>query len=1086
MASFLSESNIELSDIQFFELSLGYEHINCYKDDSLLGRNTKKDVVSYTRLKRAIQRINPNIPDTQLEFAIDELTKNRASMQPVVANKEVYNLIRDGIPIEYTNSEGKQEQTRVYCIDFNYPENNEFLLVSQLWIEYWRMDGPQRRPDLLIYVNGLPLVLIELKNASENIQKGYDDNFTNYKRDISQLFWYNAFCVVSNGIYTRLGSLTAQWGHYFTWLKVDSEKEHNTIDSVAKQSLQQHRKISLQLFCEGLCTKQRFIDYYQNFILFSQNKHKIIAKNHQYHGVNNALASFHNREGNKGKLGVFWHTQGSGKSYSMIFFCRKISRIIGGNFSFLIITDREDLDKQIWRNFHETETINEKDDFRPSGREKLREYLASNRKYVFSLIHKFGLEKGKQFKKITDREDWVVIIDEAHRTQYKALAENMRIALPNAQYIAFTGTPLLQNELTRNWFGPYISEYNFAQSIEDGATVPLFYNKRVPQVLVANDNLDEDFSEILADENLTPEQQEKLEKEYSQILHVIKREDRLREIAHDIVKHFPYRLDSIDDNGIHYPMKAMVISVDKFTAVRMHDYVVQYIQEEIRELRKKISKKSSPIEKTKWEHAIKFMQETQLAVVVSEEADEDKKFAAEGLSIKKHRELLYSDPETGLNVEDYFKDVTHPLRIVFVCSMWLTGFDACAVSTLYLDKPMQNHTLMQTIARANRVYASKKNGVIVDYYGVFRNLKKALASYAQGTINEDDKDANKFPVKDFPQLFVMLNQAITEGMQWCKQLNVDLQKIIDIGEKGFKEVALFSDYANILLTNDDIKKQYQLYSNSIVSLYDSAKPEIYDHPDIKIRKEIFEYLCDIVDRNQDDSKLEKVKKKIDELLDNSVVSKGDLANDPIEHFKIKKYSAIDLSKLDFSKLREEFKQKQHKNIEFADLREFMEVKLMQMIRINKTRGKFLERFKKIVDEYNSGSMTLEQAYDETTRLFEELTEEEKRAAQEGMTDEELELFDLLKKDKMSREDEKQVKLAAKELLARLKEGKDKILRKDWEKDRRTRVIVQNQIRNILADFLPQPPVYEDALFEEKVNITFQHFFTLADEGRLIA
>jgi type I restriction enzyme R subunit len=1083
MASFLSESNIELSDIQYFELILGYEHINCYKDDSLLGRKTKKDVVSYSRLKQALQRINPTIPEDQIDYAIEELTRSRISMSPVMANKEVYHLIRDGVPVEY-EFEGKQEQGHVYSIDFNNPKNNDFLLVSQLWIEYWRMEGPQRRPDLILYVNGLPLVLIELKNAKENIQKGYDDNFTNYKRDIPQLFWYNAFCAVSNGIYTRLGSLTSSWEHYFTWLKIESEKETRTIDSIAKESLNQHKKISLQLFCEGLCEKYRFIDYFENFIIYSQNKYKIIAKNHQYHGVNNAVHSFENREGNKGKLGVFWHTQGSGKSYSMIFFCRKILRKIGGNFSFLIVTDRDDLDTQIWRNFHETDTINEKDDYRPSGREKLKEYLASNRRYVFSLIHKFGLVKGKQFKKITDRKDWIVIIDEAHRTQYKSLAENMRIGLPNAQYIAFTGTPLLQNELTRAWFGEYVSEYNFAQSIEDGATVPLFYNKRVPQVMVANENLDEEFSEILADENLTPEQQEKLEKEYSQMLHVIKREDRLREIARDIVKHFPYRLDSVDNDDKRYPMKAMVISVDKFTAVRMHDFVCQYIREEIRELRKRISLNKGSIEADKWEQAIRFMNETQLAVVISEEAEEEKKLAAEGLSIKKHRELFYSDPETGLNVEDYFKDEKHPLRIVFVCSMWLTGFDAPAVSTLYLDKPMQNHTLMQTIARANRVYANKKNGIVVDYYGVFRNLKKALASYAQGTLNADEK--KEFPVKDMPHLYSMLNTAISDGMQWCKQLNVDLQKIINLGEKGFSEIALFSDYANILLANDDIKQQFRLYTNSIVSLYDSAKPEIYQFPDIKVKKEVFEYLCDIVDRNQDDIKLENARKRVNDLLDNSVISKGDLVKDPHEVYKIKKYSSIDLSKLDFNKLREEFRKREHKNIEFADLREFMEIKLMQMIRVNKTRGKFLERFKKIVEEYNSGSMTIEQAYKETTRLFEELTEEEKRAAQEGMTEEELELFDLLKKEKMTKEEEKQVKLAAKQLLQRLKEGKDKILRKDWEKDRRTRVIVQNQIRNILADYLPEPPTYDDSIFEEKVTLTFQHFYALAAEGRLTA
>lgn len=1087
MPNYLSEDNIEQSDIQYFELMLGYEHINCYSSDELFGRTSPKDVVSTTRLRRSLMRLNPSIPEPQIEYAIEELTKSRATMAPVLANKELYYLIRDGIPVEYQNKDGKQENERVKVVDFINENNNEYLLVSQLWIEYWRLDGPQRRPDLIVYVNGLPLILIELKNANENIQKGYDDNFTNYKRDIPQLFWYNAMCVVSNGIYTRLGSLTAGWGHYFTWLKVKDEKETNTIESIAKKSQLENKKISLQLFCEGLCNKKRFLDYYENFILFSQDKHKIIAKNHQFHGVNNAIDSFNHREGKKGKLGVFWHTQGSGKSYSMAFFCQKISRKIPGNFSFLIITDRDDLDKQIWRNFHETGVINEKDDYRPASREKLREYLASNRKFVFSLIHKFGLPKGKQFKKITDRDDWIVIIDEAHRTQYKSLAENMRIGLPNAQYIAFTGTPLLLNETTKNWFGNYVSEYNFAQSIEDGATVPLYYNKRVPQVIVANEDLDEQMADIFYEENLTEEQQIKVEREYAQMLHVIKREGRLKEIAKDIVKHFPYRLDMVDNEGIPHPLKAMVISIDKFTAVRMHDFVEQAIKDEIRDLRRQMLQTKNDIEKKKMERAIKYMSDTQMAVVVSEEVDEDKKFAAEGLSIKKHRELFYSDPDTGLNVEDYFKDPNHPLRIVFVCSMWLTGFDAPSVSTLYLDKPMQNHTLMQTIARANRVFSGKKNGLVVDYYGVFRNLKKALANYAQGTIIDDEEtDKEKYPVKDFSELLALLKEAIQECIEWCKTFNVDINKIIDIREKGFKEIELFDDFANILLSSDDIKKQYRLYTTSIVSLYDSSKPEIYDYPDIKIKKEVLEYLRDIVDRNQDNTNLEKAKKKVEELLDTSVLTKGDLANEPLEQFKIKKYSEIDLSKLDFEKLREEFKQKPHKNIEFTDLCEFMEIKLAQMIRKNKTRVKFLEKFKRIIDEYNSGSMTIEAAYAETTRLFEEMTEEEKRAAQEGMNDEELELFDLLKKDKMTKEEEKQVKLAAKELLKRLLRGKEKILRKDWEKSRQTRLQVKSAIDKILDELLPEPPAYDDKLFEEKSTTLFQHFFTMAEEGRLVA
>ncbi|MBV5342518.1 DEAD/DEAH box helicase family protein, partial [bacterium] len=289
---------------------------------------------------------------------------------------------------------------------------------------------------------------------------------------------------------TRIGSFNAGWGHFFTWLKLQDTSithEQPTKDEIEAESERTGEHLSLKIFGEGMCRKDILLDYFENFVLYHKNKVKIIAKNHQYLGVNNAIVALENKDENKGKLGVFWHTQGSGKSYSMIFFSKKIHRKITGNWSFLIITDRKDLDSQIYRNFLETETIVETQDqrenyFRPADKTKLAEYLQTNRAYVFSLIFKFGVEAGKTFKQLTDRNDWIVIVDEAHRTQYKSLAENMRIGLPNAQYIAFTGTPLLRSELTKDWFGSYVSEYNFAQSIEDGATVPLYYKKSVPRV----------------------------------------------------------------------------------------------------------------------------------------------------------------------------------------------------------------------------------------------------------------------------------------------------------------------------------------------------------------------------------------------------------------------------------------------------------------------------------------------------------------------------------------------------------------------------------------------------------------------------
>lgn len=1097
--AYLNESHIEEADINFFVGKLGYTHINAW-EKQLLGRKSLKEVVLKDRLRESLIRINKHLPLSCIDHAISEITKSRATLTPVLANKEVYELVRNGVPVTYQNEQGREEKDYVNVIDFRPDAENDFLIVSQLSIEYQEAQNITRRPDVLLFVNGLPLVMIELKNATEKVKTGFDKNLTDYKRDIPQLFWYNLFVGISNGIQTRVGSFNAPWDHFFSWLKLkDTAVSHDqrTKEEIEEESARTGERLSLKLFGEGLCRKETLLDYFENFVLYHKNKVKIIAKNHQYLGVNNALAALGNMDRNKGKLGVFWHTQGSGKSYSMIFFSRKIHRKVTGNWSFLIITDRKDLDSQIYRNFQETETIVETKDqkenyFRPSDRDKLREYLQSNRTYLFTLIHKFGIESGKTFPQLTDRNDWIVIVDEAHRTQYKSLAENMRIGLPNAQYIAFTGTPLLRSELTKDWFGPYVSEYNFAQSIEDGATVPLYYKKSVPRVEQVNEDLVGDAAAILEDENLTEEQKQKLDKEYSTLLHVVRRDDRLEEIAKHIVQHFPYRLDVEVENEyglkLRKPMKAMVISIDKITAVRMYEKVQYHLKEEIKVLRKKIAVEKDPEVKARYERAVAFMKETRMAVVISQEGsdkEEEKLFSDAGLNIKPHRELMDSPDEDGRNIEDYFKDPNNTYRIVFVTAMWMTGFDAPSVSTLYLDKPLQNHTLMQTIARANRVIEGKKNGLVVDYFGVFRNLKKALAAYAEGTKGKEEKngeDRDEYPAKEFEELLLLLEQAIVEAKIYCGELGADIDRILDQGEKGFKEVELFQEYANLILAKDEYRKQLGLYVNTIVSLYDSAKPEVYDLPLMKKNRDVFQYLRDVVDRNVDqDEAVERAKKKIDELLDTSIVGKGDL-NNAADKYTIDTSRQIDLSKLDFGRLRAEFPEKKHKNIQFADLRELLEIKLKQMLAQNKTRGSFLVNFQKVIDDYNSGSLSIDEAYEELMKQAEAASEEQQRAAKNNMTEKELELFDLLKKDKLTKEEEKSVRLAAKTLLEKLYDAKNKILIQEWHKEKATQEKVKREIQLVLGTYLPEPG-YDRLVFSQKVDVTFQHFFELAQTGR---
>jgi|JI9StandDraft_1071089.scaffolds.fasta_scaffold04900_3 type I restriction enzyme R subunit len=1097
--AYLNESHIEEADIQFFVNELKYTHVNAGgrtgRDQSLIGRSSLKEVVLKDKLKNALVKLNKHLPESCIDYAISEVTKSRATLTAVMANKEVYELIKSGVQVSYKNKQGREENDYVRIIDFSPKNENEFLIVSQLSIEYQQTQNITRRPDLLLYVNGLPLVMIELKNASEKVKTGHDKNLKDYKRDIPQLFWFNLFVCISNGIETRVGSFNSPWDHFFSWLKLTDtavKNDQSTKLEIEKERERTGESLSLKLFGEGLCKKENLIDYFENFVLYHRNKVKIIAKNHQYLGVNNALVALQKKDSNEGKLGVFWHTQGSGKSYSMIFFSKKIHRKVTGNWSFLIITDRKDLDDQIYKNFVDTQTIVETKDqkenyYRPSDRNSLIEYLQSNRTYVFTLIHKFGIEKGKTFPRLTDRNDWIVIVDEAHRTQYKNLAENMRIGLPNAQYIAFTGTPLLKSELTKDKFGPYVSEYNFAQSIEDGATVPIYYKKSVPRVEQINPDLVGEAAAILEDENLTEEQKKKLDKEYSTLLNVVRRDDRLEEIAKHIVQHFPYRLDVVDEEGKRRPMKAMVISIDKFTAVKMYDKVQKHLKEEIIELRRKISTEKDPDKKARYERAIVFMNETKMAVVISQEGsdkEEEKTFQEQGLIIKPHRKLMDYPDEDGRDIEDYFKDSTNAYRIVFVTAMWMTGFDAPSVSTLYLDKPLQNHTLMQTIARANRVIEGKKNGLVVDYFGVFRNLKIALAAYAEGTKGKkaEEEDDEEYPAKEFEELFILLEQAIQETKSFCKSLNADIDQILNLGEKGFKDVELFQDYANRILTKDEYKKQLGLYVNTINSLFDSAKPEVYDYPNIKKSRDVFQYLKDVVDRNVDqDEAVEKAKKRIDVLLDTSIVRMGDLQNTIRDKYTIDEYNQIDLSKLNFETLRKEFPEKKHKNIQFADLRELLEIKLNQMMAQNKTRGSFLANFQKIIDDYNSGSLTIEEAYEELLKQAESMNEEQQRAAKNEMTEEEQQLFDLLKKDKLTKEEEKSVKLAAKTLLEKLFDANNKILIQEWHKEKATQEKVKREIQVVLGQYLPEPS-YDRLTFSQKVDIAFQHFYELAQMG----
>ena len=1084
MPNFISEDQIEQALLQRLQHVCGFDVLNCYTADPAdlndgSGRKDKREVLLPLRLKAAAMRLNPQIPEATVDEALARLADRRQSMSLIAANREVDGLLRDGIPVAYDDAQGNKQHERLRLIDFgpDGARTNTFLAVSQLWVKCTGITAlaDYRRPDVLLYVNGIPLVFVELKNSNVKLKAAYSDNLTNYKHDIAQLFITNAFCVLSNAVETRLGSITGQWEHFFGWLRVNDEKEKVNRQQIAETGT------SLERLVEGLLPATRLLDYVENFVLFHRETNKILAQNHQFIGVNHALSQFEARNSRapdqRGKLGVFWHTQGSGKSFSMVFYVRKIFRKLTGNFTFVVVTDRDDLDGQIYRNFLNTGTVKPADAAQPKNSEELRKFLGQNKRVIFTLIHKFRFAKGATYPMLSPRDDIVVIVDEAHRTQYKSLAENMRTGLPNASYLAFTGTPLLgRDRQTNAWFGDYVSEYTFAQSMEDGATVPLFYQKRVPEMLVQNEDLSDEFYRIVEEENLDEASQEKLEKRFATEMQVITRDDRLETIAKDIVYHFPRR---------GYLGKGMVVTVDKFTAVKMFDKVQRLWKEDIKVLVGRIATTANEVEKQRLKKTVEWMRRVEMAVVISEEAGENEKFAARDLNIAPHRERMNRLDAQMADVEANFKDEAHPLQLVFVCAMWLTGFDAPTVSTLYLDKPMKDHTLMQTIARANRVTpwrindVEKKNGEIVDYYNVFRNMKKALKDYAQGADGLDDA-----PVRDKDALFKLLDDAVEQALTYCSASDIALRGVLARGDL-FSRLGLFNGFADTLLASDELRRTFYVYENTVSALYEACKPEVLDQDKSRVVAALA-YLRGVTEALIEQQDIDKIAQRISELLDESVVVNN------AEKFKVKEFEAQyqvikrgktwDLSQIDFDKLRKDFGAAVYKNIEIADLRGFIAHKLELMLQQNSTRGGFAQRFQQIIENYNTGGSSTEQYFEQLVQFSQDLRAEDERHIREGLTEDELEIFDLLRKDAMTRDETQKVKLAAKALLHRLQDESPKVLVQDWYKTDQTRLIVRSAVAEVLDRELPQES-YDRVLFQAKCDNVFHLVLDHAAQGR---
>ena len=1055
-APYTEDTLVQQTTADYLEQQLGWESIYAHNAEdfgpnSLLGRASDREVVLTRYLSAALRSLNPGLPDAAYDDAVRQITAIAASQTLVAANREQYDLLRDGVLVTFHNDKGERVRQRLKVFDFETPENNHFLCVRELWV---RGDLYRRRADIVGFVNGLPLLFVECKNIHRNLKAAFEQNFSDYKTTIPHLFHHNAVVMFGNGEQAKIGSITSQWEHFHEWKRL-AEEEPGVVD--------------METLLKGVCNKHNFMDLVESFILFDESfgaTRKILARNHQFLGVNRAVEAVRKRKTRAGKLGVFWHTQGAGKSYSMVIFTRKVHRKLGGNFTFLVLTDRDDLDSQIYKTFAGCDVVNhDRDPCRASDGRHLSRLLAEHKAYVFSLIQKFNVNPSAAY---TQRDDIIVITDEAHRSQYGTLAINMRNALPNASYIGFTGTPLFKDdELTRRVFGEYVSTYDFQRAVEDEATVPLYYDARGDKLNVAIGDLNDRIAAKLEEFEIDDiDVQQRLERALARDYHVIIADKRLDQIARDFVRHY----STAWETG-----KAMLVCIDKITCVRMHRLIEFYWNEYANELEEGLARTQD--EQT--EKQIAWMRETRMAVVVSEEQGEVEKFDKWDLNIIPHRRLIKEGMELPasmrdkpsfrnkqrMDLDDAFKEPEHPFRIAIVCAMWLTGFDVPCLSTLYLDKPLKAHTLMQAIARANRVNEGKNNGLIVDYCGILKHLRQALATFAGAEPGGEGQAID--PAKPEEDLLADLAEAIALVRDFLAKGSAPLDDVI--GQTGFERNAAIVSCKEIANENDETRQRFEVMCREVFRKFKACinAPGVNDH---RTDRDAIDIIYKSLQRDREQTDISDILRTLSEVASEAIAVQPDTAVDrPL----------YDISRIDFERLKQEFKRRTvHQRTDVQRLKSSVEEKLQRMLERNSLRTDFQRRYEDIVAAYNreKDRPTIEQTFEELLDLIQEMDQEESRAAREGLDEESLAIFDLLRKPNLSAPERERIKQVAVELLKTLKAGK--LCVNQWRDKEATRDAVRVAIYNFLwNDEIGLPADgYSAAEVGTKTDDVFRHVF----------
>ena len=1003
---------------------LGWDVVLAYNqevlgEDGTLGRKSYHEIVLWRYFRQSLRELNPWITDAQVTEACKTLDAHLASASLLQINEEKYFLIRDGIPVTIKRPDGKNDTRRAMVIDFTDPGKNHFLAIVG-------------------FVNGLPLLFIELKRNDMDVENAYNDNYTDYQDTIPFLFYYNAFLMLSNGLQAKVGTLGSKYEFFHEWKRLAEEDEGS---------------VALETMLRGICKKENFLDLFENFILYDQSDGKtvkILARNHQYLGVNAAVQAYANRKLRDGKLGVFWHTQGSGKSYSMLFLAQKIRRKFEGSPTIVVLTDRDELNKQICGTFEACGLLGKTEgkQFMATSGSDLVSKLKGNPSYIFTLIQKFNQPNAEP---IIPDHDILIMSDEAHRSQYGIFADNLEKLLPTASRIGFTGTPLLSsNEITARTFGGYISVYDFKRAVEDKATVPLYYENRGEKIKeIKNPEITDKILDAIEAADLDPDQAEKVMHEFEKEVHLLTAEPRLKAIAHDFVQHY---------SDLWTSGKAMFVCLNKVTCVRMYNYVQDEWKKEIAALEQRVLHASSDQEQQELSRKLTWMRETEMCVVISQEQNEIKTFQEWKLDIKPHREKMEKR-----ELDKEYKDSDNPFRVVFVCAMWLTGFDIKSLSCLYLDKPLKAHTLMQTIARANRVAAGKSNGLIIDYIGIVGALKKALNDYTQNVNGTSHVD----PTVDKEELVEQIQKAVANADQLMEEYDFDLEALVYA--TNFQKLTLLADGADAMCSSPETRKTFNTYAGEISRLI-----KYLDRDDIS---QDTRAQTDAILAIQREMQKKRKHININPLMVeiNRIINLNIEIQQPEGSAIMAESRQFDISKIDFYLLAREFARVKRKNLMLKDLEDLVQDRLASMLAANPSRVDYYKRYMDIIEAYNAEQdrTTIEKTFMDLMDLVKEMSTEEQRYVREGFSsDEELSIYDLLFSDNLSKSDIQKIKKLSVELLKKIKE---RIAQMDhWTDKDETRATVQNLIRDELYMNIP------DCMFDQLDHyreVIYEHVYT---------